>query len=121
MRPETKYTPFDGNIVITLLDADLEPLALTDYEDVEIHLFLNGTEKLRYKTEAADAEEEGGLAWLAWQDAEATDGNEINCPVTIAQTANWRGLVNAVTVLVKDGQRHEPIVKVLFLAAKSGV
>lgn len=114
MRPEEKYTPFDGHITISLLDDDLEPMPIADYDDIEVHVFLNGAAKLKFKK----TEETG---WKAWEDSEAEDANEIKCPLTSEETNGWRGLVNTVTILEKDGLREEPIVKVQFIAKKSGV
>ena len=114
LRPEEKYTPFDGNITITLTDAAGEPVALSSLDDVEVHLFLNGALKLKYKKVAA-------TGWKAWTDAEAEDDNQLHCPVTVTETAAWRGLVNSVTITVKDSKRAEPALKVEFIAKKSGV
>lgn len=114
MRPEEKYTPFDGNIVITLTDDAGEPVTLTSLDDVEVYLFRNGTTVLKFKKVAA-------TGWKAWQDAEADDDNVINCPVTVSETVSWRGLVNSVTITVAGGKRAEPVLKVEFIAKKSGV
>src|SRR5688572_5188453 len=115
VRPENKYTPFDGEILITLLDEDAEPLAISDYDDVEVYVFLNGALKLKFKSVAFEDE------WKAWTDAEAEDANQINCPLTVQETDGWRGLVNTATVLIKDELRGEPIIKVQYIAVKSGV
>lgn len=109
-----KYTPFDGSIEITLLDDAGEPIALSSLADVEVRIQLQGSEKLKFKKTAA-------TGWLAWEDAAAQDGNVIKLPLTVTQTALWRGLVQTLTVTVKDGKRSEPIVKSEFIAVKSGI
>jgi len=114
MRPETKYTPFDGKIIITLTDENGEALPIADYSDIQVYLFVNGTLKLKYRKTAA-------TGFKAWTDGEDEAANVIHCPLTVAETTGWRGLINSATVLVKDDAHSEPIVKVEFIAQKSGI
>ena len=114
MALDNKYTPFDDNIVITLVDSAGEPLPIAEQQDIEVHVFLSGVLKFKYKKDAADG-------WKTWEDAATDNGNVLICPLTVAETTGWRGLLQTAVVIVKDDKKAEPIITNEFYLIKSGI
>ena len=93
---ETIITPFDEDLIVTLLNSACQPVALNNLEDVRVILVVNGVEQFVYQKEAAT-----GIR--AWEPGPADGtGNiwTVLCQVTESDTNGWRGLLAAQVQLI---------------------